>query len=426
MVTARPHLSRVIVHRAALVAGILGLFAGCTQIEEQPTILSVPIAYHVTPIGNESAGFGSGSDLQVLPASTVKIVTAAAVMERGDPDHRFVTRVCRNADSIVIIGGGDPTLDVEDMLSLALHTQSGVQDVETLTYYPPKGFGSIARDQPADAAYNPVLASLMVAEGAYRGHRDANASWSVPEGALVPPTGGTDWYAHPDPPKQAADLFRSYMRGLGLYLRDPKPAANDRCDTEITRHESEPLTGMVREMLWTSSNPMAELLGRRFVGSAGPGTWLKTRYPDLSALATDTFSGLDASARISPRAMALFLAREAGLGQGQGGLPPLLTPAGWDGGLKNRFLEPPLALNLWAKTGTLHYGVGLAGYMLVPDKGLYALAVYAFDPTLRAQYDSARLLNRADAEAEAKVWVRRARAEIDATVKRLFADLTKP
>src|SRR5208282_3117455 len=48
------------------------------------------------------------------PASTTKIVTAAAALAVLGPDYRFTTRVVHGAtsDSVILVGGGDPTLAV--------------------------------------------------------------------------------------------------------------------------------------------------------------------------------------------------------------------------------------------------------------------------------------------------------------------------
>lgn len=360
----------------------------------------------------------------MLPASTAKLVTALAVLDTLSPDRAFHTRVCRNGDTVALIGGGDPAFDVEDLLGLALTAKEAMAGATALTYAPAEAAGPIQPNQPGDAAYNPRLAMLMVAEGAYRGHRsEGGTGWTVPPGAPVPAKPGTDWFAHPDPPKQAADLFRAYAAGMGVALPEPVPA-EARCRTEIARHESAPVYELVREMLWTSSNPMAELLGRLALKETDPSAWLKAEHAGIDGFALTNFSGLDAEARLTPRAMARLLASEANRSIVGIPFPAFLTPAGWDGGLKRRMLEPPLALMLWAKTGTLHYGAGLAGYLLVPGKGMYALAVYAFDEEARAAYDAVVQNPPQGMETDAHDWRRRARAEIDRTVLEIYRRLS--
>ncbi len=360
----------------------------------------------------------------MLPASTAKLVTALAVLDTLSPDRAFYTRVCRNGDTVTLIGGGDPAFDVEDLFGLAMTAKDAMTGATALTYAPADASGPIQPKQPAEAAYNPRLAALMVGEGAYRGHLpEAGKGWTVPPGAPVPGRPGTDWYAHPDPPKQAADLFRAYAAGMGVDLPEPVPT-EARCRTEIARHESPPVYELVREMLWTSSNPMAEMLGRLALKDVNPGSWLKAEHPEITGFALTNYSGLDAAARLTPRAMARLLASEAERSIVGIPFPAFLTPAGWDGGMKRRMQEPPLALMLWAKTGTMHYGAGLAGYLLVPGKGIYAVAVYAFDEEARAAYDAVVLDPPEEMEVAARDWRRRARAEIDRTVLEIHRRLS--
>ncbi|NIP82736.1 MAG: hypothetical protein GWM90_27360, partial [Gemmatimonadetes bacterium] len=56
------------------------------------------------------------ADRLFVPASNMKLVTAAAAMELLGPDYRFLTRIEADvdgegiADSLVVFGAGDPTL----------------------------------------------------------------------------------------------------------------------------------------------------------------------------------------------------------------------------------------------------------------------------------------------------------------------------
>lgn len=400
------------------------LVAACAQTplhEDEPP--HIPIAWHAIQTST-GAAFGDMSNRAMLAASTTKLVTALAVLDNLPSDQAFATRVCRKGDVVALIGGDDPAFDVEDLFGLALNAGDAMAGAKALRYAPATASGPIQPKQPGAAAYNPRLATLMVAEGAYRGHLSEDGfGWTVPPGAPVPDAVGTDWYAHPDPPRQAADLFRAYAVGMGVDL--PKPVPGDAvCDREIARHESAPVSDLVREMLWTSSNPMAEMLGRTALRQDSPMAWLTEQHPEITGFALTNFSGLDADARLTPLAMARLLAAHAGLTVDGTPFPAMLTPAGWDGGLKRRMLEPPLALNVWAKTGTMHYGAGLAGYMLVPGKGMHAVAVYAFDEAARAAYDAVVLGPPEEMEIAAREWRAQARAEIDRTMLEIYQRLS--
>lgn len=421
---------------ASLLAGFV--LASCAQPSvpddtPQITAAEIPIAWHAIHVESGRA-LGEGSVRPMLPASTAKLVTALAVLDRypkSIPTHA-TTRLCRNGDAVILTKGFDPTFDLEDLFGLAIAGREGMKGAKRLVYWPEDEYTRshshfyepIQPAQPADAAYNPRLYELMVAEGAYRGHRSEDGSgWTVPPGAPIPNKVGTDWFAHPNPPRQAADLFRAYAAGLGIDLLEPE-AANLKCSTIIAEHESASVHEVVREMLWTSSNPVAEIMGRIYIGPKDPTVWLTGQLVDYRSIALNNFSGLDSTARVTPAAMARLLAKHADLEVAGIPFPAMLTPAGWDGGLKHRMVEPPLALNFWGKTGTMHYGAGLAGYMLVPGKGMHAVAVYAFDEEARAAYDAVVLNPPEEMEAAAGVWRRRARAEIDRTLLEIYKALS--
>lgn len=392
------------------------MLAGCAAGSAVPEI-SVSVAAIVVETGETM--HEADADRPVLPASTAKLVTAIALADGAGLDHRFVTRVCRADDTVTLVGGGDPSLDVEDLLALALAAGPGLRGATGFRYAPARRGGPINPDQPAEAAYNPVLAGLIVAEGAYRAGVTGTRAWTTPAGSPSPAAEGAGWFAHSDPPRQAADLFRHYAHGIGIVLPQPTPGS-ETCGRELARHSSRPVSALIREMLWTSSNLMAEMLGRFGTVSESPGRWLAGAHPDLTAIDLENFSGLSDRSRVTARSMAQLLAREAARPVGEAPLPAILTPAGWDGGLRNRLTGPPAALAVWAKTGTMHYGVGLAGYALHPRLGLMAIAAYAHDPVLRAAYDP--IMATPQAEAAAKAWDRAARQAVDDAVRSLFPE----
>lgn len=54
--------------------------------------------------------YEKNSNMALLPASNMKIVTSAAALEHLGPDFAFVTRVGLCGDALVVIGSGDPLL----------------------------------------------------------------------------------------------------------------------------------------------------------------------------------------------------------------------------------------------------------------------------------------------------------------------------
>ncbi|MBE2998330.1 D-alanyl-D-alanine carboxypeptidase/D-alanyl-D-alanine-endopeptidase [Nocardiopsis sp. HNM0947] len=83
--------------------------------------------------------YGDETGAQLMPASNMKMFTAAAALEALGPDHTFETRVvAENADGapssvedLHLVGGGDPTLSADDIDTLAAEVaDAGVEVVE--------------------------------------------------------------------------------------------------------------------------------------------------------------------------------------------------------------------------------------------------------------------------------------------------------
>ena len=104
------------------------------------------------------------------------------------------------------------------------------------------------------------------------------------------------------------------------------------------------------ETLGASAARLQAELDRR-IGGGGTG-WLLDRH-----------SGLSSRARASPRRMAALLRYADGRRYGGRSFGSLLPISGWKGSLAGWDDEPALAFRVWAKTGSMYYGRGLAGYL---------------------------------------------------------------
>jgi serine-type D-Ala-D-Ala carboxypeptidase/endopeptidase (penicillin-binding protein 4) len=66
---------------------------------------------HVVEVTSGKTVYARNEDRLLLPASNLKILTAAVALERLGQDYRFTTRVIREAaGDLVLIGSGDPSL----------------------------------------------------------------------------------------------------------------------------------------------------------------------------------------------------------------------------------------------------------------------------------------------------------------------------
>ncbi|MDX6748353.1 D-alanyl-D-alanine carboxypeptidase [Geminicoccaceae bacterium 1502E] len=388
------------------------------------------------------------ADAGLIPASTVKIVTAAGALAALGPAHRFTTDLLATAGAaggilagdLVLRGGGDPLLEERHLLALAARLrETGVRrvtgrfivDDSALPLVP-----QLALEQPADEPYNAGVSALSVSFNRLELRREGNGGPVY----AVPPPGGGDLppvrangirSAVPvsDPALHAAGLFRRLAGGLGVALPPARRGTAPAGAQLVARHESPPVAEIVSGMLRYSNNQVATLLGlsaaRHLAGRPLPSAEaasllladLRHRLPGLpwhEAVLVDQ-SGLAEADRLSPRLLAGLLAES----RPGGALPPLLplmAGSGLDGTLSRRLDRPEEALRVWGKTGTLAYASALAGYLLPADGRPRAFALLIADPARRALYLQQEDMRAADRVAAP--WRERARTLADALVAR--------
>ena len=123
--------------------------------------------------------YSRDGDEQLLPASNMKLVTAAAALEVLGPDHSFGTEVAARSapgghgevEDLYLVGGGDPTLSADDLDALAAEVAaSGVSTVTGDLYADDTWFDSERlvddwwpEDEPY--AYSAQISALTVAHG---------------------------------------------------------------------------------------------------------------------------------------------------------------------------------------------------------------------------------------------------------------------
>src|SRR5512142_1074410 len=69
------------------------------------------VGIHVVDLQTGNALYSRNADRLFLPASNMKLFTAALALERLGPDYRMTTRLVRApSGDLVLVGGGDPSL----------------------------------------------------------------------------------------------------------------------------------------------------------------------------------------------------------------------------------------------------------------------------------------------------------------------------
>jgi D-alanyl-D-alanine carboxypeptidase/D-alanyl-D-alanine-endopeptidase (penicillin-binding protein 4) len=311
------------------------------------------------------------------PASTTKLLTAAAALLRLGPNARLATTTRRQGDTVYLVGGGDPTI---------------VRD--------PSAYDATSYPRPAtlaDLAHQTVAAlgarhrvRLRLDATAWRGPRLA-AGWKptyVTEGDATPPSALEVDEGRLDPAsstaprtgvpvRQAGEVFAALLRQRGVrVIGKPAPATAPVTARTIGRVGSPPMTELVQRMLTLSDDDLAEALGRavaihdsrpatfRGAGRAVTAAMRTLRVPTHGVSLQDT-SGLSHQDRVPPRTLVAVL--RAATQHRFAVLRPILESlpvAGFTGTLQDRYRKHPerdAAGVLRAKTGTLSGVNALAG-----------------------------------------------------------------
>ncbi len=226
------------------------------------------------------------------------------------------------------------------------------------------------------------------------------------------------WLPVKQPEAYAAEVFRTVCAGTGIRL--PKPSNGDASGkaTVLVTHRSRPLAQILRDMLRFSTNITAEVTGSAATRNIGiAAVSLKDSAQVMNAWAASVagfqmgdpgfrfanHSGLSLDSRVSPRRMAELLVALGKRAPDPGAAHPRL-PGGIAGYLKRHNVaakDVPLdydGLSVVAKTGTMSYIRGLAGYIATPGGRKFAFVIFSNDLTRRgggAQKVNKRWLGRA-------------------------------
>jgi D-alanyl-D-alanine carboxypeptidase/D-alanyl-D-alanine-endopeptidase (penicillin-binding protein 4) len=316
----------------------------------------------------------------LIPGSNLKLLTAAAVLDKLDPNTRLTTDV--RADqapaggvingNLYLIGGGDPLLRTPDFVASLKYPEVLYTHLDDLAAKVAAAgithiTGGVVGDESRydTTRLGPGWRPAYVAEG------DVGplSALQVNDGFLSFPPHPPK--AAPQPAEAAAATFTTLLKGKGVAVdRPPSVATAPPAAAEITAFPAAPLTETVAEVLRQSDNDGAELLTKELARHAGgPATTaagLNAIRADLQAagLPVDQMvavdgSGLDRNDRVSCELILATLER----GGPDGPLAKGLSVAGQSGTLIRRMRGTAAAGRLMAKTGTLAGVASLSGFV---------------------------------------------------------------
>jgi serine-type D-Ala-D-Ala carboxypeptidase/endopeptidase (penicillin-binding protein 4) len=344
-----------------------------------------------------------------IPASTLKLLTAGAVLSTLGPSHTFRTAVVSpRAGEIVLVGGGDPYL-TEKPTPGAFPRRASVSDLakHTATALKKRRITNVRLGYDASLfpgpAWNPAWPS---------GYSDqvtpVSALW-VDEGRV---TGRSPGQRVRNASRDAATVFAAALRRNGVRVSGVRATMAPRSAAEVAAVGSATLERVVEQMLLVSDNDAAEVLFRHVaIASGRPGSAVeagKAMRAELTRLGVWTDgtrildgSGLARQNRV-PAATLVKLLRLSAEDEGSKlravvtGLPV----AGVEGSLRRRFGDDASLAGrgvVRGKTGTLRKVQTLAGMVRTRDG---SVLVFAF------------LVNNPKNAYNARVWLDRVTAAI--------------
>lgn len=354
----------------------------------------------VSELGSGRVVYRNGSGA-ITPASTTKLLTGAAALEKLGPMTRFRTTVRQAGRRIVLVGGGDPFLATSSARAKGLYPARATLD------------DLAARTAAALTTQGLTTVRLSYDDSLFTGPK-VSPHWPasyLPEDVVPPITSlwadqgeGPDGRYVADPARAAATAFAAALGSKGITVRGaPQPAVSAPTAAEVAAVESAPLGEIVERTVAVSDNNAAEVIAHHlglavrqdasFAGGAAAVVQVLQQLGVNTAGSTVyDGSGLSRRNRLTAETLLGVLRVVASgehprLRQVVTGLPV----AGFTGSLQWRFDDVPAAARgrVRAKTGTLTGVSGLAGIVTDVDGNLMAFVAIA-DKVAKPQTLAAR------------------------------------
>ncbi|MCB9946443.1 MAG: D-alanyl-D-alanine carboxypeptidase/D-alanyl-D-alanine-endopeptidase [Rhodospirillaceae bacterium] len=351
---------------------------------------------------------------------------------------------------LFLVGGGNPFLDTGDLAGLAREVRArGIATIDGALHYDASLLASVEEinaGQPIPADYNPGVSALSVnfnrilvswqrdrsvggvvalakavsdsmempvdwvsfdpapaetdpgAGFVYAGMGGVER-WLVSQRLSEP---GTLWLPVRAPDLHTATVFARLLEQQGVTVGPPTAGVRPAAAVALALNTSPPLVEIAEQVLHYSNNLSAELVGlaasRQLTGTAmslpassqALGQWYAARIPSIAwgSFRTENHSGLSTSARVTPRQLGAVLHFAWPQVYGGQRLFDLLQPVAWQDAINQERPAGSPPLQIRAKTGTVYYGSGLAGYLTTVGGRTLGFVVFVSDIAQRTALDA--------------------------------------
>ena len=298
VVNATPVLAPVVAHSAeeqATASPTASGLAGMLGAALPPTATGVGVGVEVADARTGRVLYSANAGTPATPASTTKLVTAVAALAALGPDARFTTTVRQVGGTVVLVGGGDPTLAVNEYPSSDYPRPATLAQLAAGTARALKARGSHSVRLGYDAALfsGPDLAPGWTESDISTGNVTSIVALEADQGRLT--QGGAledDDDAANFRPRATDPVGMTVAAFAALLARDGITVTGTPAETGVPASapvlasvSSPPLVAVAEQMLQESNNVIAENLARHVAIALGmPATFSGAAGADLAEL----------------------------------------------------------------------------------------------------------------------------------------------
>ncbi|MEO7349483.1 MAG: D-alanyl-D-alanine carboxypeptidase [Terrimesophilobacter sp.] len=331
------------------------------------------------------------------PASVLKVITAAAALATVGPSYQFSTKVFEGSEpgSIVLVGGGDPTLS-----RLPIGSESVYKGAPKLVDLAAQTKAAWEVNHPGDPITKVILdASLWSTADKWDPTWDRSEQrdgWHAEVTALMVDGDRDNPQAiqsrrSDDPIARAGSAFRDAIdlpNSTEVVIWNATPGL-----PKLGEVNSQPMSTLIAQMLDWSDNAIGEQIARIVslnLDGRGTASSLSSLIPgiitnyglDVTGMVIRDGSGLSANNLVPPLLMAQLMAKVATGEQGLDVIKVGLPVAGKTGSLRARFTGGSEIARgqVFAKTGWILTARTLSGFLNASDGSVLSFAFYALGP----------------------------------------------
>lgn len=412
------------------------LLISCTALA------STKIAYYAVDMDTHQVIGKRDENSQMPLASLTKIPSLHYSLSKLGPDFRFTTQLLYKDGTLVLKGGGDPSLTAQQLMSFVFAIPK--EKIHRF-YVDHSGFPlveQLANLGMEDQTDQPSLSSLNIEFNRFEVMRSSNDMiplladfrlGKAEKGSIGPKYLYNAGVWRPNltekrpyrvalpsrmPKSFFAEYLRSYAQRVGITLPSPtylEKSKQWKGFQTLYTHDSVDLFRVASLAMEYSNNLMAEM-PMIAAGKNGGYTerllkmnqWLNAHTVMKSnAFNLVNASGIGLENTTSAKQLTLLLNSLSEQKYGERSAWSLFSIGGHSGWIRRRFHDQNARHRVFAKTGSIFFAKNIAGYLLTKKGKKIAFSILIFDPERRKELSKNRLTQQGKAlRKQAKNWGR--------------------